>query len=412
MILLTAWIIGHMVGIYITERRGMNMTNLAWHFVGATLRDGRPIPPDGEWLVHDGPLVLCHSGLHCSIDPFDALSYAPGPVLCRVEYGGEVSDMTNAITTTSLAVHPVLVDRLDQYAEAAQGAFSANTERLLRTATKAFAAWCDETGCCQLPATPETVAAFIDSKTGTLKPATIRTYLSCIAHMHRAADLPDPTKSKTVGLAMSRLGRRQDARQRQAAPFNEEAVRRVMMAGDGPMALRDQAMILVARDLMARRGELVKIQVDDITFDKDGTATVLIRRSKTDKIGRGRTRWLSPRTTDALKNWLAHAGIADGPVFRPFTTDHQIKAGGMGGSEVSRIFKRLASRAGLDPTTISGHSARVGMTQDLVENGAELPEVMQAGDWKTAEMPSRYAANLEAGRGAVARYYSKRSPKE
>ena len=71
--------------------------NLAWHFVEATLRDGRPIPPDGEWLVHDGPLKLCSYGLHCSIHPFDALRYAPGPVLCRVEYGGEVITDTDKL---------------------------------------------------------------------------------------------------------------------------------------------------------------------------------------------------------------------------------------------------------------------------------------------------------------------------
>ena len=57
----------------------------AYHFVGSTLRDGRPVPPDGEWLVHDGELVMCQSGLHASRHPFDALMYAPGPVLCLVD---------------------------------------------------------------------------------------------------------------------------------------------------------------------------------------------------------------------------------------------------------------------------------------------------------------------------------------
>ena len=57
----------------------------AWHFVGKTLRDGRPIPADGVWLVHDGALVMCSSGLHFSVHPFDALRYAPGATLCQVE---------------------------------------------------------------------------------------------------------------------------------------------------------------------------------------------------------------------------------------------------------------------------------------------------------------------------------------
>ena len=60
----------------------------AWHFVGDTLRDGRPVPPDGYKLIHDGPVVPCERGLHASLDPFDALKYAPGPILCLVEVGG------------------------------------------------------------------------------------------------------------------------------------------------------------------------------------------------------------------------------------------------------------------------------------------------------------------------------------
>ena len=57
----------------------------AYHFVGDKLRDGRPVPPVGEWLVHDGPMVMCKSGLHASRHPFDALTYAPGPILCLVD---------------------------------------------------------------------------------------------------------------------------------------------------------------------------------------------------------------------------------------------------------------------------------------------------------------------------------------
>ena len=58
---------------------------IAYHFVGDTLRDGRPIPADSEWLVHEGDVTICETGLHASKHPYDALQYAPGPVLCLVE---------------------------------------------------------------------------------------------------------------------------------------------------------------------------------------------------------------------------------------------------------------------------------------------------------------------------------------
>ena len=63
---------------------------LAWHFVGATLRDGRPIPADGETLRHDGDLVLCETGLHASVRLINALSFAPGETLCRVRCEGRI----------------------------------------------------------------------------------------------------------------------------------------------------------------------------------------------------------------------------------------------------------------------------------------------------------------------------------
>lgn len=62
----------------------------AWHFVEETLRDGRPVPPDGEWLVHDGKLVMSESGYHASEQLLDALYYAPGSIICRVEMGGKI----------------------------------------------------------------------------------------------------------------------------------------------------------------------------------------------------------------------------------------------------------------------------------------------------------------------------------
>jgi hypothetical protein len=67
----------------------------AYHFVGDTLRDGRPVPANGEWLTHDGDCVICESGLHASRDPLDALQYAPGSILCLVDCGqieGEQND--------------------------------------------------------------------------------------------------------------------------------------------------------------------------------------------------------------------------------------------------------------------------------------------------------------------------------
>ena len=58
---------------------------IAYHFTNDKLRDGRPIPPIGEWLEETGELRLCVKGLHASRTPFQALAHAPGLNLHRVE---------------------------------------------------------------------------------------------------------------------------------------------------------------------------------------------------------------------------------------------------------------------------------------------------------------------------------------
>ena len=56
----------------------------------------------------------------------------------------------------------------------------------------------------------------------------------------------------------------------------------------------------------------------------------------------------------------------------------------------------------------TGHRGRVGMAQDLVKYGVELPALMTAGRWKNSRMPARYTERQAADRGAVAKYYQER----
>jgi hypothetical protein len=67
----------------------------AWHFSGPQLRDGRPLPKDGEWLVHEGEVVICETGLHASRRVIDALQYAPGSTICRVSCRNVVTEHKN-----------------------------------------------------------------------------------------------------------------------------------------------------------------------------------------------------------------------------------------------------------------------------------------------------------------------------
>ena len=65
-------------------------TITAYHFTGDTLRNGDPIPEIGRWLKHAGEIIACKSGLHASEHPYDALQFAPGPILHQIELRGEI----------------------------------------------------------------------------------------------------------------------------------------------------------------------------------------------------------------------------------------------------------------------------------------------------------------------------------
>jgi hypothetical protein len=73
---------------------------------------------------------------------------------------------------------------------------------------------------------------------------------------------------------------------------------------------------------------------------------------------------------------------------------------------IAQMFKRVAKLVGMTPEEsreVSGHSIRVGATQDMLALNIDLASVMQAGRWKTTAMPMRYGEEVQAGFGGMAR---------
>ena len=79
----------------------------AWHFLRKDrclgYGDNREVIA-GETYTVDGPSELCVRGLHGSKRPLDALKYAPGPVVCRVEIGGDVVEGDDKMAGTTREV--------------------------------------------------------------------------------------------------------------------------------------------------------------------------------------------------------------------------------------------------------------------------------------------------------------------
>jgi integrase len=299
------------------------------------------------------------------------------------------------------------IEALRAWDAMAQGAYPPNTVRAWRADWRAFLQFCQATNKSPLPASPHTVRAYAQHCMDAVKkPATIRRYLATIARAHLAAELLSPCASEPVRLALKEMSRAQPARQRQARPLGWAEIKQFLeTAGKGIRADRERALVCVAYDTMARRSELVSLDVDDLTFTADGTGTALIRRSKTDQAGEGAQAYLARETVRHLRQWLKIGNITDGAVFRRLVG--RIRVGPrLSVDMVADIFKRVGRWIKLpaeEVAGISGHSIRVGATQDLLALNIDLASVMQAGRWKSNHMPMRYGEHVLAARGGMAR---------
>jgi integrase len=267
-----------------------------------------------------------------------------------------------------------------------------------------------------LPATVESICDFLEFHAGLGKRfGTLRRYKSSLATLHEFAGFTgtaNPARAQEVKLCLKALARKVGTRPVQAAPLNWPlALRLIDVAGRSLIGLRDAALVATAYDTLARRSELASLQAEDLVISTDGTGAITIRRSKTDQEGQGLARFLSTETVTRLQNWMAAAEITNGSIFRAVRTNSSL-GNGIDGGEVARILKKLAARAqakaqrfgeNLPVKGISGHSPRVGAAQDLMAAGCSLPEIMNAGGWKSPSMPGRYTENMALRRGAMAK---------
>ena len=316
------------------------------------------------------------------------------------------SEMTNALERSFHRDHNAAVgDPLAAYFEAARGAFSRNTERALRADVQIFRAWCRRHFRAAFPADAATVVAFVDDMGRVKTPATVRRYVSSIAVLHKALRQPNPLDSAAVRFALQRMHRRRGRRQAQVRGLTWPLRNRLLeAAGDRLIDSRNRALLAVGYDTLLRRSELVSLEVTDLLEEIDGSATLLVRSGKTDAHGRGATLYLARDTVQLVKAWLERGGVHGGRLFRSVRKDDAVGKK-LDASQVPRIYKRMARRAGLSGDivdTLAGHSTRVGAVQDMIACGIELPAILQSGRWQTTRMVQRYGERLLARRSGAA----------
>lgn len=221
--------------------------------------------------------------------------------------------------------------------------------------------------------------------------------------------------------------------------------------------LRDAALLSLAYDTGLRVSELVQVTCDDIAAGEDGAAVLTVPRSKTDQEGQGTYAWLSPDTMRRVTAWQSAANLRQGALFRrihvvrtkarevvpiaalpappgyiwrlpaavaawaapqpvPATSTSILGEDPLTPAAVRLIIKRTARRAadehlvtlvGLELdmaiATLSTHSLRVGLTQDLFASGEDAGPIAQALRWTSTSTALRYGRKLAPSSNATAR---------
>lgn len=261
-----------------------------------------------------------------------------------------------------------------------------------------FVTWCNEQGCCPLPASPQTLARYLDDNIATLRATTLVRRLAAIVRVHRLLELDNPADSERVRLARRRIQRHRPNRPRQALGIDRNL--RHQLLSPCPETLggkRDKVLVALGFEGLCRRSELAALTVEDVVENRHGQLALLIRRGKADQTGEGRVVTLSEATASILMDWIDAAGIKAGPLVRPVYRGTALVRH-MAGFSISRLLKSIARRAGVDPEnvmTISGHSLRVGAAQTLLGDGHDLLRLMKAGGWKSATTVLRYVERTE-----------------
>ncbi|TFH90261.1 tyrosine-type recombinase/integrase [Vibrio ouci] len=347
--------------------------------------------------------------------PFDRLlphEFAQG--LASAQRAGEV-----------LEGHPLVEAAIAHY----QQEFFQRAERLqpatlvrLRSAWATFVAWCCDHERCALPASAQTVEQYLIAEQSRLHRNTLKVQVWAISKTHRISGCPDPCQNDYVKAQLQQIHHRKVRQReviRQAIAFRETHLDRLTNIWGAPTAslteLRDLLIVSVLYETLLRKSNVETLRVADIEWQRDGTGLVKVYVTKTDKSGDVRYSFLSGTTMDVMERYLAHPEISDAPdaylIQRTKLSSKQMKGQSrqtaamdpVSAKLIGRVCVKASAAVGLDADRhFTGHSARVGATQDLLSEGFSSLQVQQAGGWSSERMVLRYGGGVLASESAMA----------
>lgn len=276
--------------------------------------------------------------------------------------------------------------------------FSPHTRRTYRGAFRCFTDWCKDLGVDPLPALPRDVARYLESLAYRgLRFASLRTARAAISHTHRESGYDDPFSFPELVLAFRCLREavvRPETRSTPLTRENLEAVRRTAciprhFTGLAPRTedsttayargMGDVALISVMREAGLRRSEAARLRWDDIKASEDGSATLVVRGGQADA---------------DTSLFISAACVQDLEAIRPAAANGTDRVFPLSTGHIGQRVRAAAKAAGLGDG-YTPQSCRVGLVQDLSQEGANIARLMAAGRWKSRMMPGIYKSKLK-----------------
>ncbi|MEW8492465.1 MAG: tyrosine-type recombinase/integrase [Candidatus Thiodiazotropha taylori] len=294
---------------------------------------------------------------------------------------------------------------LFQYLAKAWQAIPDNSYRALCADLRLFFDWCRTRTLPVLPASPQTVAAFLVDQAEIKSKATVRRYLASIAKAHQRGGVTSPVSHEEVTLAFAKLYREDTSEPTQSAGLRWDLLHiGLKQLGTGTRAARDNALLRVMYDCLLRVSEVRRLTLEGLSRDQNGYRLRVIRSKKRSTAQQGvvKYKFIDPTTAAAIKAWCDLAGITSGAIFRGVAKSRAILDEPLSTKGVNRAVQKVAELAGLDPREVSGHACRIGACQDMLAAGIDIGRVRRAGDWERPEMPAYYGRKLAPDRSGVA----------
>ncbi len=274
------------------------------------------------------------------------------------------------------------------------GAFAENTIRAYRSDFIQYQTWCSQNKLKPIPATADTMAAYVDHLSNISKSATIRRRINSLGTILKLSKNHDPTKEPEVILALKRMHRKIGRAQEQAAPLTKILLDQLLNNCDNSIrGIRNQVLLRLGYETMRRRSELCALKFEDIRRAPNGKPAIKLNFSKTDQFGAGKILPIAQELFDLVEKWRSL--ISDeGYILRSISRHGHI-GNNLHPASISTILKALQKdlKVDSDEQPLSGHSFRVGAALDLLEQGEPLERIMLRGGWQTDSTAMSYLRN-------------------